>query len=341
MEKSPIIKIAKRVCPAVITIIASKDLPSIESYYTFPFGEKEYLMPKIKNGKTKMQKIGGGSAFIVSKDGYIITSNHVVEDNEAQYSVILEPKERHLARILSRNPVNDIAILKIEGNNFPYIELGNSDEIELGENVLAVGNALGEFHDTLSAGIISGLSRYIQTASNFIKQTESLKGLIQTDAAINPGNSGGPLINMETEVIGVNTATIAGTQNMGFAIPINYAKKDLDEVKKYGKIKIPFLGIKYIILNKEIAEKNNLSVDYGALVIRERLGDSAIIKKTAAEKAGIKEFDIILSIGKEKITFENSLSEIINKHKIGEKIEFLILRKGKKIIKKIKLEEKI
>jgi len=340
MEKSPIVEIAKRVCPSVITVIASKDLPNVDGYYTFPLGEREYLLPKIKDNKTKMQKVGGGSAFIISKEGYIITSNHVVSDSEAEYTVILEPEEKYLARVLSRNPINDIAILKIEGDNFPYLELGDSDKILLGEGVLSIGNALGEFHDTLSAGIISGLSRYINPSINFLKETETLKGLIQTDAAINPGNSGGPLVNMEGKVIGVNTASITGTQNMGFAIPINYAKKDIEEVKKYGKIKRPFLGVKYIILNEEIAKKNKLTVSYGALVVRERFGESPIIENSSAEKSGIKEFDIILSIGGEKINIDNSLSEIISRQKIGEKIELIILRNGKKIKKEIKLEEK-
>jgi len=340
MEKSPIVEIVKKVCPAVITIVVSKNLPKIEGFYMLPFGTEDLIMPKVKDGKKELIKIGGGSAFLISKDGLILTSRHVVEDPDADYSVILEPNKTYSAKILERDPINDIAILKIEGEDFPYLELGDSEQIEIGETVIAVGNPLGEFHDTVSAGIVSGLSRYIQASNGISKQAERLRGLIQTDAAINPGNSGGPLINMEGKVIGINTAMVMGAQNIGFAIPINYAKKDLEEIKKFGRIKVPFLGIKYIILSKDLSEKNKLPVDYGALVVREVLGESPVIKNSAAEKAGIEEFDIILEAKGEKITTDNPLSDILQKCKIGEEIELKILRKGKELIKKVKLEEK-
>ncbi len=340
MEKSPIIEIAKRVCPAVITIIISRDLPKIEGFYFFPYGEQEFLVPKMQKGKKEKTKIGGGSGFIVSPDGYVLTSNHVVSEKDADYTVIYEPKKIYPAKVISRDPINDIAVLKIQGKNFPYLELDDSDKIELGETVIAVGNALGEFHDTVSTGVISGLSRYITAFSGLSKQAEMLRGLIQTDAAINPGNSGGPLVNIEGKVIGVNTATVMGAQNIGFAIPINYAKRDLEEVKKYGRIKRPFLGVKYIILNKEISEKNKLPVDYGALITRETLGESAIIAGGAAEKACLKEFDIILECQGEKITEENPLSCILQKCEINQEISLKILRNKKEITIKAKLEEK-
>ena len=340
MEKSPIIEIAKRVCPAVITIIISRDLPKIEGFYFFPYGEQEFLVPKMQKGKKEKTKIGGGSGFIVSPDGYVLTSNHVVSEKDADYTVIYEPKKIYPAKVISRDPINDIAVLKIQGKNFPYLELDDSDKIELGETVIAVGNALGEFHDTVSTGVISGLSRYITAFSGLSKQAEMLRGLIQTDAAINPGNSGGPLVNIEGKVIGVNTATVMGAQNIGFAIPINYAKRDLEEVKKYGRIKRPFLGVKYIILNKEISEKNKLPVDYGALITRETLGESAIIAGGAAEKACLKEFDIILECQGEKITEENPLSCILQKCEINQEISLKILRNKKEMTIKAKLEEK-
>lgn len=341
MEKpSLIVQIAKKVCPAVITIVVSKDLPKIEGFYMMPFGDNNMVMPKVKNGKKEAVKIGGGSGFLISEDGYILTSRHVVEDPEADYMIILEPTKKYPAKILSRDPINDIAVLKIDEKNLPFLELADSEQIELGQEVLAVGNALGEFHDTVSAGIVSGLSRLIQATNNFTKQAERLRGLIQTDAAINPGNSGGPLVDMEGKVIGINTAMIMGAQNIGFAIPINYAKKDIEETKKFGKIKVPFLGIKYIILSKEISEKNKLPVNHGALVVRETLGEGPVVKNSAAEKAGIKEFDIILEANGEKITIENPLSEILQKCKIGEEIEMKALRDKKEIRLKTILEEK-
>ena len=282
LSKSPIISIAKKVCPAVITVIVSKDLPRAENFYSFPYAGKEYVMPQLEKGqksKTEKTEIGGGSGFIVSENGYVLTSNHVVSDTTADYTVILDPKHKYPAKVLSRNPINDTAVLKIEGNNFPYLEMADSGKIELGEDVVAVGNALGEFTDTLSAGIVSGLSRFITAFGGIDNQMQNLRGLIQTDAAINPGNSGGPLINMECQVIGINTAMIAGAQNIGFAIPINYAKKDLEEVKKYGKIIMPFLGVKYVLISKEMAEANKLPVNDGALVVREAIGRTTCCKR--------------------------------------------------------------
>ncbi len=336
-KEMPITEIVKKVCPAVITIAVLKDLPEIDGFYNFP----GLSIPKIKESKKIETKIGGGSGFIVSKDGLILTSAHVVADSEAIYSVILEPTIKYQAKILSRDQINDIAILKIEGDNFPFLKLGDSSKILLGEQVIAVGNPLGEFYDTVSAGIVSGLSRLINARSEFSEKSTRLKGLIQTDAAINPGNSGGPLINMKGEVIGLNTAMVMGGQNLGFAIPINYAAIDLEEVKKYGRIKRPFLGIKYIILNKQIAEQNKLAISHGALIIRERLGEEAVIPKSAAAKAGLKEFDIITEINGIPITEENYLSDILEKYKIGDKIELKVVR-GKRFIKIIlELEENI
>jgi len=338
-EKSLIVEIAKRVCPAVITIVISKNLSKVESFYFFPFRGEDFIIPKLEKEKKKA-KIGGGSGFIISDNGYILTSNHIVADLKANYTVILEPRKKYPAKIISRDPISDIAILKINAKNLPYLELGDSDKIELGEEVLAVGNALGEFHDTVSFGIISGMSRTITAFSGLAGQTAQLQGLIQTDAAINPGNSGGPLVNMKGKVIGINTAMVADAQNIGFAIPINYAKQDLEEVKKYGKIKRPFLGVRYIILNKEIAKYHKLPVSYGALIIRENLGETAIVKNSTADKAGLKEYDIILELNKEKIEEKNPLANILQKYKIGEKISLKVLREGKEINVKLKLEEK-
>ena len=339
LEKSPIIEVAKKVCPAVITIVITKDLPKIEGFYFFPFGDQKLIMPKFDKKKERT-KIGGGSGFIISADGYVLTSQHVVADPKADYTVILEPKKKYPAKVISRDTISDVAILKINAKNLPYLELGNSEKIELGQTAIAVGNALGEFHDTISTGVVSGLSRYITAYSGLTRQAESLRGLIQTDAAINPGNSGGPLVDVEGKVIGINTAMVMGAQNIGFAIPINYAKKDLEEVKKYGKIKRPFLGVRYILLNKEIAEKNKLPVNCGALIVRETLGESAVVKGSAADRAGLKEYDIILECNDEKITEKNPLANILQKHKIGEEIELKVLREKREIALRVKLEEK-
>lgn len=339
-QKSPLVQIAKKVCPAVITIVISKDLPKIDGFYLMPYEGKGVILPKFKKGKKESTKIGGGSGFIISEDGYVLTSGHVVSDPDADYTIIIDPENKYPGKVLARDPINDIAILKIKGKKLPYIELGDSNGLELGEDVLAVGNPLGEFHDTLSSGIVSGMSRFIHARDHITQQSQRLRGLIQTDAAINPGNSGGPLINMDGKVIGINTAAVMGAQNIGFAIPINYAKKDLQEVKKYGKIKVPFLGVKYVILNKEISEKNKLPVDYGALIVRENLGESAVVEGSAAARSGLKEFDIILEAKKEKITTDNPLSSILQKCQINEIVELKVMRNKKTIILKSTLEEK-
>jgi len=340
MFKSPIVNIAKKTCPAVITIVASRDLPQIEEYYFLPIKGEKVAFPKKMTESKQKTKIGGGSGFIVSSDGYVLTCNHVVDDKEADYTVILDPDHKYSATILARDPLIDIAILKIEAKNLPFIKIGNSDNVELGESVLAIGNPLGEFEDTLSLGIISGLSRKITAYSGINSKATNLRGLIQTDAAINPGNSGGPLVDMQGKAIGINSAMIAGAENIGFAIPINYIKDDLYEVRNTGKIKRPFLGIKYILLNDEIAETNKLDYDYGALIVREMFGESPVAKDSAAERAGVKEYDIVLEINGEKITQENPLSQVLSKFQVGETIELKIVR-GKTVkIVAVKLKEK-
>jgi serine protease Do len=339
-NKSPIVQIAKKACPAVITIVVSRDLPKIEGFYFLPNVDRQFVIPKMEEGKKEKTKIGGGSGFIVSPDGYIITSCHVVAEKDADYTIIYEPDKTYPAKVISRDPISDVAILKIDVKRFPYLKMGDSNKIDLGETVIAIGNALGEFHDTISTGVVSGLSRYINASSRLSQHTEMLRGLIQTDAAINPGNSGGPLVDIEGKAIGINTAMVMGAQNIGFAIPINYAKKDIQEIKKYGKIRRPFLGVKYIILNKEISRKDKLPVDYGALITRESLGESAIVPESAAEKAGLKEFDIILECRDEKITEDNPLSHILQKCMAKKEINLKILRNKKEKSIKVKLEEK-
>jgi len=180
VEKSPIIEVAKKVCPAVITIVISKDLPKIEGFYLFPFGRQKFVVPKF-NKKRERTRIGGGSGFIVSLDGYILTSSHVVSDPEAEYTVLFEPEKKYPAKVISRDPINDVAVLKIKGKKFPYLELGDSEKIELGQTVIAVGNALGEFHDTISTGVVSGMSRVITAFSGLTAQASHLRGKLEPE----------------------------------------------------------------------------------------------------------------------------------------------------------------
>lgn len=341
MSHLSIIEIAKKASPAVISILITRDLPKVEGFYNLPIGGRNVIIPKFKKGKKEAVQIGGGSGFIVSENGLILTNSHVVQDPEADYTAILDhghDKKKKL-KVIARDPIHDIAICKMEGSKLPYLELGDSTQLQLGESVVAVGNALGEFSNTVSLGIISGLSRFIQAQSS-MRHVERLRGLIQTDAAINPGNSGGPLINMDGQVIGINTAVVFGAQNIGFSIPINQAKIDIEEFKKYGRVRIPFFGVRYIILDKNIQEQNDLPVDYGALIMRESLGEAPVAKGSAAGKAGLKEYDIILEADGKKITTKITLQDIIQEHKIGDTIKMKILREGKKYDTDIKLQEK-
>lgn len=333
MIESPVKKIAKKVCPAVITIVASKDIPKLDAASFLS------LQGSLDLNHKGQAKVGGGSGFIVSKDGYVFTCAHVVKDLEADYTVIIDPRRKYSARVLSRDFLTDVAILKIKGSNLPYLKLSNSDKVELGQYAISVGNSLGEFEDTLSLGIISGLSRNIKACDSMNFHTD-LKGLFQTDAAINNGNSGGPLINTKGEVIGINTAMIEKAQNIGFAIPINCAVKDLEEIKKHGKIKRPYLGIKYVILDNHISMENNLPLNEGALIVRERYGENPVAKGSSADKAGLKEYDIIISFNNKLITKDNTLAEFLSKSKINDEVELKILRKGKILKKIVILQEK-
>lgn len=336
----------KRVSPAVVSIIVTKDLPVLEQYYINPFegfGDdffgQFFGIPQYRQKGTEKKEVGGGTGFVISGDGLILTNRHVVQDEKAEYTVLTNDEKKYPAKVLARDPVLDLAVLKIEKNDLPPTILGDSDKLELGQTVIAIGNALGEFRNTVSVGVVSGLSR--QITARGAGQTEILRDVIQTDAAINHGNSGGPLLNLRGEVIGVNVAMVSGAQSIGFAIPINQAKSVIESVKKEGRIVIPYIGVRYIIINEEIKKKNNLPVDYGALVIR---GDTreelAVIPGSPANKAGIVENDIILEIDGQKITRDNDLASIIRTKKVGQEVTLKILSKGTEKNVKVKLEER-
>ena len=300
-------KVIKKVLPAVISITASKYLPIFENPFkdSLPFGfERPFMIPK---GKKKMS-IGGGSGFIVDSSGIILTNRHVVADPQAEYIVLLNNEEKYTAKVLAKDPINDIAIIKIDAKNLPSVKLGDSSKIKLGQSAIAIGNTLGIFRNTVSVGIVSGLSRQISAFSAFDHKAQRLRGLIQTDAAINPGNSGGPLANIEGKVIGINAATVLLAENIGFALPINAAKKDLEDLRKYGRIRQPFLGVRYILLNKDLQKRYKLPSNQGALIISDKIPESdAVVPGSPANLAGIREADIILEMGKKKISFKESL----------------------------------
>ncbi len=321
--------------PAVVSVIVSKYVSVIEEYYINPFEELEerygrrfgFEVPQYREKGKELQEISGGTGFIVSSDGLVITNKHVVYDEDAEYTVLTNDGQKYSVQVLARDPIQDIAVLKIPVTDLPTVKLGDSDKLRIGQTVIAIGNALGEFRNTVSVGVISGLARSVIATGGGM--SEQLEEVIQTDAAINRGNSGGPLLNLYGEVIGINTAIALDAENIGFAISINKVKKAIIDVQTKGKISYPFLGVRYILIDKTIQEKNDLPVDYGVWVVRgDKPGEVAVTPGSAADKAGIVENDIILEVDGKKITLKNTLAKIILKHSVGDKIILKVLRYG-------------
>ena len=339
-QEQKIIDVVKNVSPAVVSIVITKDVPVIERFLADPFedffeGGSGIKVPQFRQNGTQRREIGGGSGFIVSSDGMIVTNKHVVLDEEAEYTVFTTEGDSFAARVLARDPIQDLAILKIEqesaideeGNftikSFPFVELGDSDTLEIGQTVVIIGNALAEFRNTVSVGVISGLGRTITASGgNFV---ETIEDVIQTDAAINKGNSGGPLLNLAGEVIGINTATVLDAQSIGFAIPANIAVRDLGQVRELGRIVYPFLGVRYMLLSEEVAQQESLPVFHGAWV-NPSSGEAAVAEGSAAEAAGILAGDIILEFNGERITQENTLAKIIQQYNPNDTVVLKILR---------------
>ena len=343
-QEERIVKVIDSVAPAVVSIVATKDLPVFEQSFIDPFPGDDILnglipdikIPQYKNKGTEKKEVSSGTGFFVSKKGLILTNKHVVADTEAEYSILMNNGKKYGVKVLARDPFQDIAILQVENPvegekpaeyNFNFISLGDSVNLKEGQSVIAIGNALGEFSNTISVGIISGLHRNI-VATGSIMGAEQLRELIQTDAAINPGNSGGPLLDLEGRVIGINTAMAQSAQSVGFALPINIAKRDIEDAISFGKIKYPFIGIIYN------------SNEKGIILVKGEKGESAIEKDSPAEKVGLKEGDIIMEINGEKLDSQNSLTYILSKHRVGDEVELEILREERGLKIKVVLSER-
>lgn len=332
-----VIKVVKDSRQAVVSIIAMKDLPVLERYYVNPFPNDGFFnfnfpIPQYRQKGTKNQEVSAGSGFVIDSRGYIITNRHVVEDKDAKYIVLMNDGKKYPAKVIARDPHKDFAVLKINKNHLSVLKLGDSSDLQLGQTVIAIGNALGEFRNTVSRGVVSGLARSVQVQDDQGK-TVNMQNVIQTDAAINKGNSGGPLLNLQGEVIGMNTAMAMNAQNIGFAIPINSIKGDLQQALTKGEIDIPYLGVRYVSINTSIQEDRNLPVDYGALLIGEN-GEPAVVSNSPADKAGLRKNDIILKFNGQKIDKDHQLADLVQKSKIGSRVTLSIWRQGK-VIKKV------
>ncbi len=344
-----IVSTVREASPGVVSIVVTKDVPIMERYYYNPFEEYEdyfgedfdVRVPQYREKGTEEREIGGGTGFIVSSDGLVLTNKHVVREEDAKYTVFTNEGEKFEAEVLAVDPLQDIAILKIEDDSLPVLKLGDSDEVEIGQTVVAIGNVLGEFRNSATSGIISGLSRNITATGGGSSQV--LRGIIQTDAAINQGNSGGPLLNLEGEVIGINTAMAVGAENVGFAIPINRAKKAIKDVKTHGEVVYSFLGIYYTTVTPALYEEFDLPVDYGAWVGRNAAGEkteAALFPGSPAEEVGLKRDDIITKFDEREISLQETLADIIIEYSPGDTVSLEVVRNGEKITKQVTLSKK-
>jgi serine protease Do len=335
-QEDLVIKLVRETQNAVVSIIASKDLPVIEKYYVNPFENdsffnslppeflKQFKIPQYRQNGTETKQVSSGTGFFVTADGLIVTNKHVVEDVAAEYTIVMSDGKKLPVKVLARDPMQDIAILKAEGDKFAHVTLGSSDNLSVGQSVVAIGNALGEFRNTVSVGVISGLMRTI-VASGMISGSETLQEVIQTDAAINPGNSGGPLLDLAGRAIGINAAMAQGAQSIGFALPVNFVRKDIEDVQEFGSIKYAYLGVRYVMIDEKVKKDRNLSVNQGAFLADE--GDNpAVMLDSPAAKAGLRAGDIILEFGGVHIEDGIVLSKLILKHKVGEVVDVKIMR---------------
>jgi S1-C subfamily serine protease len=304
-EESAVIGAVGTVSPAVVSVVA-------EQTGFNPF-----------SGQTDTEQQGIGTGFIVEATGTILTNKHVVAETSLNYTVVLKDKTSYPAKKVYLDPSNDLAIIKVDASNLPTVVLGDSSSLKVGQTVIAIGNALGRFDNTVTRGVISALGRGITASSGnpFNPQSESLEDVIQTDASLNPGNSGGPLVNLSGQVVGINSAVSTNAQGIGFTIPINVAKPILASFAKNGRIISPYLGVTYQLVTGDLSTFTRLPE--GALV-------RSVVSGSPAEKAGLKKGDVILSVDDQAVTASKSLSQIITAHQVGESVRVVIDRGGAK-----------
>ena len=327
-EESNVISVVKKVSPSVVTIGVRNSISSNNRAFSYFFNGQQ----QTPDG-TESQEQYIGTGFVVKKEGVIVTNKHVVS-SQTEYFVTDEKGNKYDVDKIYRDPANDIAIISIKNaptNGLPEITLGTSSNLEVGQSVIAIGTALGEFRNTVTTGVVSGLGRGITAGSSFAGFAERLDNVIQTDAAINPGNSGGPLLNARGQVIGIDTAVSEQGQNIGFAIPIDLVKESLNNFNQTGQFSRPFLGISYNIISERAALLNEMP--RGALV-------QNVISGSSAADAGIKIGDIITKVdGKQVNESDSTLAILISKKKVGDTIAVTVYRGSNSTDMQVKLKE--
>lgn len=369
VEQSSLISAIEKVSPSVVSISVSKNITSnstLDPFFNDPFFE-QFFGKRSDGGSVQPQykRIGGGSGFIVTGDGLVLTNKHVVSDDSADYTIVAKDGTEYAGKVVSLDPLNDLAVVqmyvvsdvaekkadgeKVSAPNYdftkmskpkdlPKVEIGSSADLKVGQYVLAIGNALAEFDNTVTFGIISAKSRDITASGGMGSSAENLSGLLQTDAPINPGNSGGPLVNLAGQVVGVNVAMAQSANSIGFALPIDDVKPVLDSVSQYGEIVRPVIGVRYMMLDKQKAKELMLKVDHGALLVGdEAKGEFAVIPGGPADKAGLKIKDVILSIDGEDVTVDKPLTDYVMKHKPDDTVTLKVWRSGETIDVNVKL----
>lgn len=324
-ESDLISSIAKEVGPSVVSVNVTANVRN-DSFF----------------GTQQLEQASAGTGFVI-EDNIIVTNRHVVPSNASAVSVTLSDGTELtdvevIGRTNSDDPL-DVAFLKVKdtkGKDLKPVKLGDSAEMQVGAKVVAIGNALGQFQNTVTSGIISGYSRNVDAQGE--NGVESLQNLFQTDAAINQGNSGGPLVNMDGEVIGINTAVAADSENIGFSIPINDVKGLITGVLKTGKLERPYLGVRYVSITDDYAYEYNLPVKRGAYIVPGEPGQPSVLKGSPAATAGLKEKDIIVSINDTKIDENNSLTSVLGRSAVGDTVSVTYLRDGKEQTVQVKLE---
>lgn len=324
----------------VISKLASSAGPSVVSIETTTQGVANSFF-----GQRATEQVGAGTGIIISDNGTVITNRHVVPAGTTDVAIVLSDGTRlddvEVIGRTSKQDSLDVAFLKIKdtkGKTLSPARLGDSGKMQVGDPVVAIGNALGQFENTVTSGIISGHGRSVQAVSEDGSEAENLENLFQTDAAINQGNSGGPLMNLDGEVIGINTAVASGSENIGFAIPINDVKGMVEGAITEGKLERPYLGVVYISITADLAKEYNLKSEQGAYIpAASEINQDPLVNGGPAEKAGLKERDIIIKIDDKVIDRKHSITSLLGKRSVDDTVKLTVIRDGREQTIDVKL----